>query len=115
MIRRPPRSTLFPYTTLFRSRVPLRVLRLLPGGLPRGGDPRGRALRELGVLARPVRVRPRAAVRANAPRLDPVGSLRPEGGVSSGRDADNLLGVRRPGRREGPALHPPSPPSGQRP
>src|SRR2546430_17378502 len=26
MIRRPPRSTLFPYTTLFRSRVPLVVL-----------------------------------------------------------------------------------------
>src|SRR3989442_5203432 len=25
MIRRPPRSTLFPYTTLFRSRVPLGV------------------------------------------------------------------------------------------
>src|SRR2546422_6656428 len=25
MIRRPPRSTLFPYTTLFRSSVPLRV------------------------------------------------------------------------------------------
>src|SRR5438874_3091691 len=25
MIRRPPRSTLFPYTTLFRSRVALRV------------------------------------------------------------------------------------------
>src|SRR2546426_7909381 len=25
MIRRPPRSTLFPYTTLFRSRVPSRV------------------------------------------------------------------------------------------
>src|SRR5437867_6099693 len=24
MIRRPPRSTLFPYTTLFRSRIPLR-------------------------------------------------------------------------------------------
>src|SRR2546430_8517808 len=31
MIRRPPRSTLFPYTTLFRSR------RLLDG--QRGGDP----------------------------------------------------------------------------
>src|SRR2546430_10272710 len=27
MIRRPPRSTLFPYTTLFRSRVLLRGLR----------------------------------------------------------------------------------------
>src|SRR5256885_4257554 len=25
MIRRPPRSTLFPYTTLFRSRVPCRA------------------------------------------------------------------------------------------
>src|SRR2546429_1000567 len=30
MIRRPPRSTLFPYTTLFRS------LDAPPGGLPRG-------------------------------------------------------------------------------
>src|SRR2546429_6670226 len=27
MIRRPPRSTLFPYTTLFRSEVPTRILR----------------------------------------------------------------------------------------
>src|SRR5256885_13430546 len=29
MIRRPPRSTLFPYTTLFRSRLPQVVVRLL--------------------------------------------------------------------------------------
>src|SRR5438034_8731398 len=29
MIRRPPRSTLFPYTTLFRSRVPLQANRVL--------------------------------------------------------------------------------------
>src|SRR5256885_6232530 len=28
MIRRPPRSTLFPYTTLFRSRVHARVIEL---------------------------------------------------------------------------------------
>src|SRR3712207_7500650 len=34
MIRRPPRSTLFPYTTLFRSHRPLRRLRHL-----RPGDP----------------------------------------------------------------------------
>src|SRR5258708_14582758 len=36
MIRRPPRSTLFPYTTLFRS-----YLRLQARGnqTPRGGDP----------------------------------------------------------------------------
>src|SRR5260370_17652205 len=35
MIRRPPRSTLFPYTTLFRS---------LPGDRSPGGDLRGRQL-----------------------------------------------------------------------
>src|SRR3712207_6980427 len=39
MIRRPPRSTLFPYTTLFRSlgqphEVPLRDRRLLPVAVP---------------------------------------------------------------------------------
>src|SRR3712207_6980963 len=33
MIRRPPRSTLFPYTTLFRSPDP-GVVRLAPGGDP---------------------------------------------------------------------------------
>src|SRR3712207_8142928 len=36
MIRRPPRSTLFPYTTLFRSRV---------AGVQGSGEPRG-AVRE---------------------------------------------------------------------
>src|SRR2546425_7986654 len=35
MIRRPPRSTLFPYTTLFRSRNPCR--RQLPAHHPAGG------------------------------------------------------------------------------
>src|SRR2546423_8133124 len=34
MIRRPPRSTLFPSTTLFRSRRPLRLA--CPAALPRG-------------------------------------------------------------------------------
>src|SRR2546422_5199860 len=42
MIRRPPRSTLFPYTTLFRSRPPPQDLLPLPSagrgpGLPGGG------------------------------------------------------------------------------
>src|SRR2546428_4386917 len=31
MIRRPPRSTLFPYTTLFRSHARLSVVRVKPG------------------------------------------------------------------------------------
>src|SRR2546427_3756201 len=35
MIRRPPRSTLFPYTTLFRSRA-VHAQRI--GGLPAGGS-----------------------------------------------------------------------------
>src|SRR5256885_12269253 len=48
MIRRPPRSTLFPYTTLFRSprrgREPLEKLEALgalPGGAPVGDGARG--------------------------------------------------------------------------
>src|SRR5438034_4127553 len=39
MIRRPPRSTLFPYTTLFRSRGP-RLERLLAGLRGRAGPAR---------------------------------------------------------------------------
>src|SRR5205085_8738126 len=40
MIRRPPRSTLFPYTTLFRSQAQLerRVARITDIEYPRGGD-----------------------------------------------------------------------------
>src|SRR3712207_7829210 len=60
MIRRPPRSTLFPYTTLFRSRRRRRpghrgpdVGQLLPGARARPGD-RRRAEQD-----RPARRRPR--------------------------------------------------------
>ena len=42
-------------------RVPLHLLRLLPGSLPGRGDPRRAALRELGVQPRGLRLRPRAA------------------------------------------------------
>src|SRR5256885_2461643 len=42
MIRRPPRSTLFPYTTLFRSRGPIR---------PSKGEPMKRVLSQLLVPA----------------------------------------------------------------
>src|SRR2546430_13575573 len=37
MIRRPPRSTLFPYTTLFRSPTPLEELRVLASVAGRDG------------------------------------------------------------------------------
>src|SRR6266446_9001723 len=52
MIRRPPRSTLFPYTTLFRSRA-------LPGHRPPGQGPR----------PVPPRVRDRKSTRLNSSHL----------------------------------------------
>src|SRR3712207_8117546 len=51
MIRRPPRSTLFPYTTLFRSDCPLQPFALL------GPHPQGFA-RLLGLRLRPAQVGP---------------------------------------------------------
>src|SRR3712207_8546935 len=57
MIRRPPRSTLFPYTTLFRSSAsgqPRSVL--LSGGALAGGARRGRRGAELGGEAGPAGV-----------------------------------------------------------
>src|SRR3712207_7617650 len=49
MIRRPPRSTLFPYTTLFRSRPerPLERRQELPGGTSALFPPGERLLRPL--------------------------------------------------------------------
>src|SRR5258707_8964920 len=44
MIRRPPRSTLFPYTTLFRSRLGLAALRGGRGVLKTGRRQNGRTL-----------------------------------------------------------------------
>src|SRR3712207_8764030 len=41
MIRRPPRSTLFPYTTLFRSRRSVRPARRRARRRPVPADPRG--------------------------------------------------------------------------
>src|SRR5256885_10366547 len=43
MIRRPPRSTLFPYTTLFRSRVGRRTGSAISGGVDADPDRRARA------------------------------------------------------------------------
>src|SRR5215510_13807804 len=48
MIRRPPRSTLFPYTTLFRSPTPRRIAHHGPQAAPRPATARPRAGREDG-------------------------------------------------------------------
>src|SRR2546425_11427586 len=61
MIRRPPRSPLFPYTTLFRSRADRRRVRAArPGARPRGRRDRPRAV----LLLR----RPGGGVRRRRPR-----------------------------------------------
>src|SRR5256885_11538045 len=53
MIRRPPRSTLFPYTTLFRSPGP-RQLQLLVGERRPPADVAEHGKGQLGVIAQPV-------------------------------------------------------------
>src|SRR3712207_9280964 len=77
MIRRPPRSTLFPYTTLFRSRRGRRVgARRRPAArrVPRGAARRARGgaahLPELPALRPPDAARRALAVRAARRRGD---------------------------------------------
>src|SRR3989454_1761284 len=65
MIRRPPRSTLFPYTTLFRSLAHCAVLDLL--------DHRGDVLQVVGELGRELLLNGRLE---GGERLGPLGLLR---------------------------------------
>src|SRR3989442_6441302 len=72
MIRRPPRSTLFPYTTLFRSRRALHLLRDQAG-------PRRQPLAQRGGAG------PRSAGASRAPRGD-----RAHGGAHRDRKSTRL-------------------------
>src|SRR3712207_8594096 len=68
MIRRPPRSTLFPYTTLFRSQQVVRVPVLVePEALP---EPHQEVL-ERGVAHGPVLALPVERLRQAPPGVDP--------------------------------------------
>src|SRR3712207_7037978 len=71
MIRRPPRSTLFPYTTLFRSVAPVPPER---GSAGQAEQPRGLAPGEFPLPHRPDHVR--EAV--DEPRSDVAGAARSE-------------------------------------
>src|SRR3712207_7277755 len=71
MIRRPPRSTLFPYTTLFRSRdLDRDLLERLRAGAAQRGHLRARLDLEdaggVGLLDRPERLRDRKSTRLNS-------------------------------------------------
>src|SRR6267143_3149972 len=92
MIRRPPRSTLFPYTTLFRSPPPTRrertdVVNLASYGRQLGPAPRGPGggADDLGIH----RLVPRRAARADAGvaqrRSHPAGHGLAEGGMEPRR------------------------------
>src|SRR5258705_3076701 len=65
MIRRPPRSTLFPYTTLFRSN--LNVVRAIAEA-PSGGGPSGQAI-DLWLTGRSPSGRDRKSTRLNSSHL----------------------------------------------
>src|SRR6267143_7023272 len=85
MIRRPPRSTLFPYTTLFRSR---RVLR------QRGGQERAAADQSAALAVAPVPGRALGTERRRGPcQLTGVGRS-PARGRSGPLGADRLVVAR---------------------
>src|SRR5256885_11027425 len=75
MIRRPPRSTLFPYTTLFRSVGDVRAVRVLARARPEGRHPDirgdvGRVVEERGlVLDDPHAQADRKSTRLNSSHL----------------------------------------------
>src|SRR2546422_7637563 len=103
MIRRPPRSTLFPYTTLFRSYAAGGPLWEIPAGtLNPGEDPEACARRELLEEAGgPAGRLPRRTSIWATPRFTDEGihlflaSGLPPGGTSPGRD-ELIQGVPQP-------------------
>src|SRR2546430_12571554 len=108
MIRRPPRSTLFPYTTLFRSRDPRRSADLTVDGAVHHGDP---ALRRQASRARSVPALARPADRRRTARAgDPRAVLAP--GARVGADREGSPRRRRHADRVGqdPLLQPPRAP-----
>src|SRR2546427_4257882 len=86
MIRRPPRSTLFPYTTLFRSEPAghLRIEASRATVADRLGDPSDNA----GGHSALRRVEPR---RGAAPRREPAGRTRSEEHTSELQSQSNLV------------------------
>src|SRR5256885_3702069 len=73
MIRRPPRSTLFPYTTLFRSELLAKTLKLPKSSVSiAGGETsRNKLVRVVGITAEQVRKRleDRKSTRLNSSHL----------------------------------------------
>src|SRR2546422_3572603 len=73
MIRRPPRSTLFPYTTLFRSRVPR--IPLLPEAFVRLDESHGAEVADREHPRAPRPIRPRTQDRREQDRKEHTSEL----------------------------------------
>src|SRR5258708_23167786 len=86
MIRRPPRSTLFPYTTLFRSDVQVR--RMITAALGEIGPPSRTAVP---VLVTSLRDRSEAVRRRAAIALGEMGPARSEEHTSELQSPDHLV------------------------
>src|SRR2546430_3951811 len=100
MIRRPPRSTLFPYTTLFRSgRAPARVLALQPDDrrLERRGQPIRLAIRPPTAIGK----RPEPAVFVALEDLIAGLARNAEGGAQR----RHLLALEQAGDKPKPLVH----------
>src|SRR2546430_12255298 len=109
MIRRPPRSTLFPYTTLFRSRLVSFVERTPRGREPAGdpAKPRGRRVRRAAGRRRVLRLR-------RLVRGSPAGGVRSEEHTSELQSQSNLvcrLLLEKKTQRPAPTPTPPGPPA----
>src|SRR2546422_5975881 len=108
MIRRPPRSTLFPYTTLFRSHEDREVLKDSMGGMCEAGDsgcvPRHEPAALSGPPHRPWRGRPHVAPFL-VPQEEGLGGGVGHGVVGEGREAV-LAAVLRPRIRPAPCRDP---------
>src|SRR2546427_12557411 len=106
MIRRPPRSTLFPYTTLFRSQI--RRLDQDPAPLERGydlGEPAHRfGRRRVTALIAAERG---GAAWANSVTVEPVAALSPAAGQGCSA-VPQPLSVQREPRRVRPRPAPPT-------
>src|ERR1043166_4624996 len=106
MIRRPPRSTLFPYTTLFRDVLVRGALRPIPHHFRTtqdgfAGSPRRIACEsnQLPILTRIFNHQPPAI---NNPAFEDVGvNTRPSGGLSGCAGIPRMMLPRHPGRLAG--------------
>src|ERR1035438_7545854 len=83
MIRRPPRSTLFPYTTLFRS--------VQPSVSPDALYKQGLALEEQGSVAKAVKLYQQAGRQGNGPAAKKLGDIFGSGKSDVPRDYQESL------------------------